>query len=266
MSKIRIDIYLVEHGFFPTREKAKRAIMAHQVLVNETPVYKAGETFKLENIKDVRIKGNVCPYVSRGGLKLAKAIEVFSIDCNNKTMLDVGSSTGGFTDCALQHGITSVAALDVGTNQLDYKIRNDDRVLVFEQTNFRTIKSDFFNNQFDLITMDVSFISALLLVDNVKMLLKDDGIFICLIKPQFEAGIRAERNHKGVITDPNIHLDVVSKFNESILTKGLYINNIIDSPIKGGNGNREFLAYITKTANNSISTKEIETLIFNKGG
>jgi len=156
MSKIRIDVHLVEEGYFDTREKAKRAIMARQVLVNDTPVYKAGESFKLENIKSIRIKGNLCPYVSRGGLKLEKAIKYWDLQLGGKIMLDVGSSTGGFTDCALQHGIDHVYALDVGTNQLVYKIREDERVSVFEKTNFRTIDENFFDVKFDLITMDVS--------------------------------------------------------------------------------------------------------------
>ncbi len=262
MAKVRIDLYLVENGYFETREKAKRSIMAGVVLVNNQPVHKAGEAFKEEDIKEVRIKGNICPYVSRGGLKLEKAIKRWNLDFNDKLMLDVGSSTGGFTDCALQHGAREVAALDVGTNQLVYKLRVDERVKVYEQTNFRTIEADFFSEKFDYITMDVSFISTSLLMENVAKNLKEDGKFICLVKPQFEAGKEAERNAKGVITDRNVHLYVIEDFIANAKANGLYVNKLTTSPIKGGSGNREFLALLSKNNEQIVNNKTINQVVY----
>ncbi len=262
MAKVRIDVYLVEKGYFETREKAKRSIMAGVVLVNNQPVHKAGENFKEEDIKEVRIKGDICPYASRGGLKLEKAIKRWNLDFNDKLMLDVGSSTGGFTDCALQNGARKVAALDVGTNQLVYKLRVDPRVDVYEQTNFRTIAADFFSNQFDFITMDVSFISTSLLMENVAKNLKDDGKFVCLIKPQFEAGKAAPRNENGVILDRDIHFSVIKNFLETAQKHGLYLNKLTTSPIKGGKGNREFLGLLSKYSENVVTEKTINQVVY----
>ncbi len=261
MAKVRIDKYLVEHDYFETREKAKRSIMAGIVLVNDMPVYKAGDMFDPEKIKEVRIKGDICPYASRGGLKLKKAIDTFNLDMKDKVMLDVGASTGGFTDCALKHDVEKVYALDVGTNQLIYRLREDGRVLVFEQTNFRTIDDDFFDTKFDFITMDVSFISTKLLIENVSNNLKDDGLFICLIKPQFEAGKDVQRNNKGVITDKAVHNKVVKDFVLNCKNVGLYVNKVIYSPIKGGSGNVEFLSLISKNDSNVIKNESIDKLI-----
>ncbi len=262
MAKVRIDVYLVENGYFETREKAKRNIMAGLVLVNNTPVHKAGENFKEEDIKEVRIKGDACPYVSRGGLKLAKAIKRWNLEFKGKQMLDVGSSTGGFTDCALQHGAEHVCALDVGTNQLVYKLRVDERVSVFEKTNFRTISDDFFKQEFDYITMDVSFISTSLLMENVAKNLKTEGKFICLIKPQFEAGKDEKRNAKGVITDRHIHKKVIDNFIINAQEHGLYLNKLTTSPIKGGSGNREFLGLLSKDNQNVVSEKTIKQVVY----
>ncbi len=262
MAKVRIDVYLVENGFFETREKAKRSIMAGIVLVNNQPVHKAGENFKEEDIKEVRIKGDVCPYVSRGGLKLEKAIKRWNLNFTNKEMLDVGSSTGGFTDCALQNGAKHVSALDVGTNQLVYKLRVDERVSVFEKTNFRTIPDDFFAKKFNFITMDVSFISTALLMENVAKNLCDDGKFICLIKPQFEAGKDEKRNNKGVITDRHVHHQVIKQFIENAKENGLFLNKLTTSPIKGGSGNREFLGLLSKDNDQIVTEKTIKQVVF----
>lgn len=262
MAKVRIDVYLVENGYFETREKAKRSIMAGIVLVNDQPVHKAGESFKEENIKEVRIKGNICPYASRGGLKLEKAIKKWNLNFTDKIMLDVGSSTGGFTDCALQHGAKEVSALDVGTNQLVYKLRIDERVKVFEQTNFRTIPEDFFAEKFDYITMDVSFISTSLLMENIAKNLAENGKFICLVKPQFEAGKDAPRNAKGVITDRLIHQKVIEEFIVNAKMHGLYVNKLTSSPIKGGNGNREFLALLSKNNKEIVIEKTIKQVVY----
>ena len=245
MSKIRLDIYLYEEGYFDSREKAKRNIMAKNVLINDEPKIKPGELIDPKNIKSIRVKDK-CPYVSRAGLKLAKAIEVFNLDLTNKVMLDVGSSTGGFVDCALQNGIGKVVALDVGTNQLAYKLRNHKQVKVFEQTNFRTIPNNFFKDKFDIITMDVSFISSLLLVENVYNNLKDDGIFILLIKPQFEAGIEVKRNKHGVIVNQEDINRVKNEVVNKIKDYGFKCIDVINSPIKGAKGNQEFLSLFVK--------------------
>lgn len=243
--KKRLDVYLVEEGYFDSREQAKRNIMARNVLINDEPLIKPGDNIDPEKIKSVRVKDS-CPYVSRAGLKLKAAIDSFDLDFKDKEMLDVGSSTGGFCDCALQHGASHVVALDVGTNQLAYKLRVDPRITVQEQTNFRTIEPDFFNKQFDLITMDVSFISSLLLVDNVYHNLKEDGYFVLLIKPQFEAGREVKRNKKGVITD----IDVINQVKEQVVNEiknhGFKCLNVIPSPIKGMSGNQEFIALFAK--------------------
>lgn len=243
--KKRLDLYLVEAGYFDSREQAKRNIMARNVLINDEPLIKPGDNIDPEKIKSVRIKDS-CPYVSRAGLKLKAAIDVFDLDFKDKEMLDVGSSTGGFCDCALQHGASHVVALDVGTNQLAYQLRVDPRITVQEQTNFRTIKPNFFDQQFDFITMDVSFISSLLLVDNVYHNLKEDGCFVLLIKPQFEAGREVKRNKKGVITDIDVINQVKDQVIKEIKNHGFKCLNVIPSPIKGMSGNQEFIALFVK--------------------
>ncbi len=262
--KIRLDKYLVENKYFETREKAKRSIKAKYVLVNGKLPKKAGELFLESELKNIEITKDVCPYASRGGLKLKKAIEAFELNLEGITMLDVGASTGGFTDCALSYGAKEVHALDVGSGQLVDRLRNDERVVVYENVNFRNIAGDFFDTQFDLITMDVSFISAKLLLENIYKNLSDDGIFICLIKPQFEAGVDASRDKKGVISDKQIHLDVINKFVIDCSDESLYVNKIIYSPIKGGSGNVEFLAYITKNDKTIIRDDSINKLLFKR--
>ncbi len=246
MAKIRVDQYLAESGLVESREKAKRSVMAGIVYIGSERVNKASEKYTEEQLANIVVKGKECPYVSRAGLKLEKAIKMWKLDVQDKLMLDVGSSTGGFTDCALQHGMKHVVALDVGTNQLVYKLRVDERVTVMEQTNFRTVETSDFESLFDYITMDVSFISIKLLLGNVAKLLKEDGTFICLIKPQFEVGKDVERNSKGVITNFEVYrpllLDMINEFT----TNGLVINDLTVSPIKGGKGNIEFLVRVTK--------------------
>ncbi len=246
MAKIRVDQYLAESGLVESREKAKRSVMAGIVYIGSERVNKASEKYTEDQLANIVVKGKECPYVSRAGLKLEKAIKMWKLDVQDKLMLDVGSSTGGFTDCALQHGMKHVVALDVGTNQLVYKLRVDERVTVMEQTNFRTVETSDFESLFDYITMDVSFISIKLLLGNVAKLLKEDGTFICLIKPQFEVGKDVERNSKGVITNFEVYrpllLDMINEFT----TNGLVINDLTVSPIKGGKGNIEFLVRVTK--------------------
>lgn len=262
MKKIRIDQYLADNGFVESREKAKRSIMAGIVYIDVERVNKPSETFTPQQLEKVVVKGKECPFVSRAGLKLERALKYWDIDINQLTMLDVGSSTGGFTDCALQAGAKHVVALDVGTNQLVYKLRTHPQVTVMEKTNFRTITKSQFDYEFDIITMDVSFISIKLLLANVSMLLKDGGIFICLIKPQFEVGRDVERNSKGVITDYSVYQPLLIDMITTFASFDLVINDIILSPIKGGNGNIEFLAHVSKSGEVVTSTK-VETLVNN---
>lgn len=243
--KQRVDVYLVEQGYFESREQAKRHIMAKNVLINDEPCIKPGDNIDTNKVTSVRIKQR-CPYVSRAGLKLKKAIDKWHLNFKDKRMLDVGSSTGGFCDCALQHGAKEIVALDVGTNQLFYNLRIDPRIQVCEQTNFRTIPKDFFDQPFDIITMDVSFISSLLLIDNVYYNLKDDGIFILLIKPQFEAGREIKRNKKGVIDNLTIVNQVKDDVVSEIKNHGFKCLGVCESPIKGASGNTEFLALFSK--------------------
>lgn len=260
MAKYRIDQYLAENGYVESREKAKRSVMAGIVYVGTERVNKPSEKFTEEQLEKVVVKGKECPYVSRAGLKLEKAIKYWNLDVKGKFMLDVGSSTGGFTDCALQHGMKHVVALDVGTNQLVYKLRVDERVTVMEQTNFRTVTEDMFESKFDFITMDVSFISIKLLLENVEKLLKDDGRYICLIKPQFEVGKEVERNSKGVITNYEVYRGLLMDMKVEMSSIGLYINDIVLSPIRGGKGNYEFLAHVSRKEE-EISDKAINKLV-----
>lgn len=246
MAKIRIDQYLADNGIVDSREKAKRSVMAGIVYIGSERVNKASEKFTEEQLSQVVVKGKECPYVSRAGLKLEKAIKIWNLQMDGKQMLDVGSSTGGFTDCALQNGMKHVVALDVGTNQLVYKLRVDERITVMEQTNFRTVETDAFETLFDFITMDVSFISIKLLLANVSKLLKQDGQFICLIKPQFEVGKDVVRNAKGVITDYEVYRPLLLDMKVEFESHGLFMNDISVSPIKGGKGNIEFLVRVTK--------------------
>lgn len=260
MAKIRIDQYLADSGIVESREKAKRSVMAGIVYIGSERVNKASEKFTEEQLAKVIVKGKECPYVSRAGLKLEKAIKIWNLEMTGKQMLDVGSSTGGFTDCALQHGMDHVVALDVGTNQLVYKLRVSEQVTVMEQTNFRTVETSDFEYLFDFITMDVSFISIKLLLANVEKLLKADGQFICLIKPQFEVGKDVIRNNKGVITDFEVYRPLLHAMKAEFESHGLYINDLTVSPIKGGKGNIEFLVRVTKTAP-SVEDALIETVV-----
>lgn len=261
MAKKRIDVYLVETGFLPSREKARKYIMAGVVLVNDQVVMKPSDQIDDSKEHSVRLKKDIIPYVSRGGLKLEKAIKVWKLDFSDKYVLDVGSSTGGFTDCSLQHGAKEVSALDVGTNQLVYSLRVNPQVKVYEKTNFRTIEEDFFPQKFDIVVMDVSFISTKLLFKNVYNNLKDDGFYVCLIKPQFEAGRDVKRNNKGVITDKSEHVKVIMDVINNAATDGLYVNKLDISPIKGGEGNVEYLALVEKTQKATFSLSDIEKLV-----
>ena len=241
--KERIDVLLVERGLIETREKAKRAVMAGLVYSNEERLDKPGE--KISSDAPLQIKGNMLPYVSRGGLKLEKALKVFNLDIKDKVMLDIGSSTGGFTDCALQNGVKLSYALDVGYNQLAWKLRQDERVVVMERTNFRYVTpEDLMQGAPEFATIDVSFISLALILPVLKTLLVPGSDTVALIKPQFEAG-KEQVGKKGIVRDPAIHKEVIEKIINLSLELGYDVKNLSFSPITGGDGNIEFLIHLT---------------------
>lgn len=243
--KERVDILLVEQQLFTSREQAKRAIMAGQVYLNEEQITKPGE--KLPVTSQFVLKGQRLKYVSRGGLKLEKAIAFFGLHVIDKILLDIGSSTGGFTDCALQNGARHAYALDVGYNQLDWKIRSDERVTVMERTNFRYSKpEDFEMGLPEVATIDVSFISLNLILPALATILVDDGEVIALVKPQFEAG-KDRVGKKGIVRDPKVHEDVLQQAKGYANDAGFKLLGATFSPITGGEGNIEFLFHLKKT-------------------
>jgi 23S rRNA (cytidine1920-2'-O)/16S rRNA (cytidine1409-2'-O)-methyltransferase len=241
MKKERIDILLQSRGLAESRSKAQAMIMAGVVLANEHRVEKASEAFSDEVV--IRIKGESpgLRYASRGGLKLEKALADFHIDPTSFVCLDIGSSTGGFTDCLLQNGAARVICIDSGTNQLAWKLRNDPRVEVRENTNARGLKQSDFDTVFDLIVMDVSFISVTKILPSLLDLMNPDGQIIALIKPQFEVG-RGEVGKGGIVRESEKHERVVREINEFAAGLGLQCINLIESPILGAEGNKEFLA------------------------
>ncbi|RNF41080.1 TlyA family RNA methyltransferase [Planococcus salinus] len=240
--KERVDVLLVERGICETREKAKRAIMAGIIFSNEERMNKPGE--KIAQDAPLEMKGNDLKYVSRGGLKLEKALQEFELSVEGKLMLDIGSSTGGFTDCALQNGAAHCYALDVGYNQLAWKIRQDERVTVMERTNFRHSKpADFTEGLPEFATIDVSFISLKIILPVLKQVLVPGGHVIALVKPQFEAG-RDSVGKKGIVRDPKTHREVLLKVGGFASEAGFHIRNMSFSPITGGEGNIEFLFHL----------------------
>ncbi len=243
MAKERIDVLLVEKQLIETRERAQRTIMAGLVFVDGERVDKSGTKVDVES--EIVVKGNPIPYVSRGGLKLEKAIKTLAIDLTDKCCMDIGASTGGFTDCMLQNGARKVFAVDVGYGQLDWKLRNDPRVFNMERTNIRYVTAEQIGEPLDFLSIDVSFISLKLVLPVAVSLLKQDGTMVFLIKPQFEAG-REHVKKSGVIRDPKIHLQVLKTVLEFAQSFGLVIDYLTFSPIKGPKGNIEFLAYARK--------------------
>lgn len=240
--KERLDVLLVERGLAETREKAKRAVMAGLVFSNESRLDKPGE--KVSADIPLTIKGKVMPYVSRGGLKLEKALKVFDLEIEDKILLDIGSSTGGFTDCALQNGAKMSYALDVGYNQLAWKLRQDERVVVMERTNFRYVTpADLSAGMPDFASIDVSFISLKLILPVLKTLLVPGSDTVALVKPQFEAG-REQVGKKGIVRDPKIHEAVLDKIIQFALGLSYDVKDVSYSPITGGDGNIEFLLHL----------------------
>ena len=243
VKKERLDVLLVEQGFFESRENAKRHIMEGIILVNDVPVDKAGTKVPVD--ARLRIKGHVMPYVGRGGYKLEKAISTFPIDLKGKVMADIGASTGGFTDCALQHGAAKVFAIDVGTNQLDWKLRSNPQVVNMEKTNIKVVTEDMLGEQVDFISTDVSFISVKLILPVAASLMENRGLFCILIKPQFEAG-REKVGKKGVVREKSTHIEVIEKVTDYAVSIGFEVAALEFSPIKGPEGNIEYLVHLKK--------------------
>lgn len=258
MAGIRLDLRLVELGHAPSRARAQAMIREGHVFINGKAATKAGLTCTEEDV--LEIKGEVCPYVSRGGLKLQKALQDFMIDPRGCVCTDSGASTGGFTDCLLQLGAKKVFAIDVGTDQLVDKIRNDERVVVMEQTNIRYVTPDMLGEAIDLSVVDVSFISLRLVLPAIYDLLREGGQAVCLIKPQFEAG-KEHLNKKGVVKDSKIHHQVLNDFLEYSSAIGFSVRNMTFSPVTGPEGNIEFLAHIIKSKNATVlpDTRQIVT-------
>ncbi len=244
--KERLDVLLVNRGLANSREKAKAIIMSGIVYVDGEKEDKAGSNF--QDTALIEVRGNTLKYVSRGGLKLEKAMANFGVTLDNKICMDVGSSTGGFTDCMLQNGAAKVYAVDVGHGQLDWKLRNDPRVVCMEKTNIRYVTPDDIADKVDFSSIDVSFISLTKVLGPVKELLTDEGQVVCLIKPQFEAG-REKVGKKGVVRDIEVHKEVIHKVIDYSIEIGFNIINLDYSPIKGPEGNIEYLLYITKDKN-----------------
>ena len=247
MKRERVDKLLVERGLAPTRTRAQALVMAGVVLVGERRVEKPSETFPPD--APLRVRGADDPaarYVGRGGLKLEKALREFGIDPSGLDCLDVGASTGGFTDCLLQHGARRVVALDVGHNQIDWRLRTDPRVEVREGTNARHLTPEDFQEKFDLVVMDVSFISATKVLPAVAPLLKEGGRAVVLVKPQFEVG-KGEVGKGGIVRDPAQHARVVGEVGDAARALGLFERGVTESPVTGADGNREFLALYEKS-------------------
>lgn len=239
--KTRLDLLLVSRGLSPSREKAKAVIMAGEVFVNGQREDKAGSMF--DEKANIEVRGQKLPYVSRGGLKLEKAIKSFGLSLEGRICMDVGSSTGGFTDCMLQNGAAKVYAVDVGTNQLAWKLRTDPRVVSMEKTNIRYLLPEQIGERPSFASIDVAFISLTKVLEPVKALLREDGQVVALIKPQFEAG-REQVGKKGVVRDKKVHLEVIERVVDYAAQIGFSILNLEYSPIKGPEGNIEYLLYL----------------------
>lgn len=242
--KIRLDIAVAQRGLAESREKAKALIMAGQVYLNGQKELKAGATVKPDD--EIEVRGSRNPFVSRGGLKLQKAAEKFDIDLADCICMDIGASTGGFTDCMLTHGAKKVYSIDVGYGQLAWKLRTDERVVNMERTNFRYVTHEQIPEDIDFASVDVSFISLKIILPVLRELLKGDGQAVCLIKPQFEAG-REKIGKKGVVRDPQVHIEVIENIVAFALENGFDVKNLDFSPIKGPEGNIEYLMHIQKS-------------------
>lgn len=256
--KQRLDVFLVNQGYVESREKAKKMIMAGLVFVNHQREDKVGTPIAADSL--IEIKADTNPYVSRGGLKLEKAIKQYGIDLTDKVCIDIGASTGGFTDCMLQNGAAKVYSVDVGYGQLHWKLRQDKRVVCLEKTNVRYLDSTQVPEQVDFISVDVSFISITKIMEAALGRLKPGGQIVCLIKPQFEAG-RDKVGKNGVIKQPVVHQEVIEKIQRLFLNQGIEILGLDYSPIKGPKGNIEYLIYGRYRAEGERQLEPAETLL-----
>ncbi len=252
--KERLDVLLVNKGFFSSRERAKTAIMAGDVYVNGGISDKAGT--KIDEEAEITVKNDQCPYVGRGGYKLAKAIGTFGLDLAAKTAMDIGASTGGFTDCMLQNGASKVYSVDVGYGQLDWKLRNDPRVVNMEKVNVRYLEPDTIPDRMDFVSIDVSFISLKLIFPVVRELLKKGGELVCLIKPQFEAG-REQVGKKGIVRDRDVHRQVIENVIIYAVSNGLKPEELTFSPMTGAKGNIEYLLRAVNVPEGNFCDSEI---------
>lgn len=257
--KERLDVLLVKQGLAPSREKAKAVIMSGNVYVNGQKEDKAGTMFAEDKVQ-LEVRGNELKYVSRGGLKLEKAQQAFSLNFQDKICMDIGASTGGFTDCMLQNGACRVYAIDVGHGQLDWKLRTDERVVCMEKTNFRYVTKADIPEAPALISIDVSFISLTKILPPAKEVLAGQGEIVCLIKPQFEAG-KDKVGKKGVVRDKEVHKEVILKVTNFAAELGFGIGNLDFSPIKGPEGNIEYLLHLGGEAMAALSPEEISELV-----
>lgn len=263
MKKERLDVLLVNRGMFESRAKAQAAVMAGQVLVNEQKIDKPGTPVAPE--VTIRLLGNKLPYVSRGGLKLEKALQIFPISVEGKVVADIGASTGGFTDCALQNGAAKVYAIDVGYGQLAWKLRNDERVVNMERTNVRYLEADSLLEQVDAATIDVAFISLDKILPAVHKILKPEGFVVALIKPQFEAG-KENVGKKGVVRDAAVHEQVINNVISFAKGEGFGIAGLDFSPIKGPEGNIEYLLHLTLGDDDAVSSEQVAQLVVRSHG
>lgn len=253
--KERLDVILVNNGLASSRDNAKRTIMAGLVTVDGIVETKSGQKFDVDS--EFKVKDKLLKYVSRGGLKLEKAIQSFNIKLNGCYAVDMGASTGGFTDCMLMNGALKVYALDVGYGQLDYKLRVDPRVINMEKTNIRYLDTTLIEEPIDFISIDVSFISLRHMFPVASEILKDTGAVMCLIKPQFEAG-RDQVGKKGIVRDSKVHVEVIENVIGYASDNGLYPHGLDYSPVKGTKGNIEYLLYLKKTeSSEEISPQEV---------
>ena len=241
MAKLRLDVALTQRGLTDSRQKAQALIMAGEVYVNGQKETKAGAPVKEEDALEVR--GKALPYVSRGGLKLEKAMQVWPIDLKGAVCADIGASTGGFTDCMLQNGARLVYAVDVGYNQLDWRLRTHPQVVCMERTNARYLTAEQIPEPLDFFSVDVSFISLGLILPALRPLIREGGQAVCLVKPQFEAGKEKVGKH-GVVRDPAVHLEVLERFLDHAAQSDFTVKDITFSPIKGPEGNIEYLGYL----------------------
>lgn len=259
--KERLDVLLVERGYYQSRERAKASIMAGVVFVDGQRSDKAGTKIDTEAV--IEVKEDNCPYVSRGGLKLEKSIETFDLDLAGKVCMDIGASTGGFTDCMLQNGASRVYSIDVGYGQLAWKLRSDPRVVNIEKCNVRYLDPSLITDPIDFISVDVSFISLKLILPVAARVISENGTMVCLVKPQFEAGREEVDKGGGIIRDEKVHQDVIEKCIGYAEENGFIPYGLTFSPVKGAKGNREYLLYVGKNENLRYNLSCIQTVVKN---